>query len=387
MRVVNISFSKIQRPHLLLFGIWALLQVFFFVNFGLVTTVGEPPKYIEQARNMLDTGQFTSSNFWLYYTEIFFIMIAIKLKLGWFFVVAVHLAFSLWAQFTLYRFSARLFQPQTALCISLLFLANFPMHQYNVFLQTESLFFSFSILFTAYLLQSKELTTKSIIIIVCTLAVLSITRPTGLLFIPATVLYLFFRFFSSFSMFKKILIVAGSSVVFLFLLNKALSSGGELNFILPYLNEHIICGVPTIDHVLDTHRVDEGNSLYGLLHYITHHFGQFCKMTFYRSKAFLGLTRTYFSTGHNLFLVVFYYSIFILALAGMGWWRRNQPHALLFFILHILATWGTVILTCDDWHNRFFLTISPWLFLLAAPVIRFINKRTQGLLNSKIQND
>jgi hypothetical protein len=113
----------------------------------------------------------------------------------------------------------------------------------------------------------------------------------------------------------------------------------------------------------------DGDSIYGLFYYIVHNFGQFSRMAFLRSRAFFGLLRTYYGTGHNVYLAAFFYPQYIAALLSIKWWLKNNPYRFLFLSCCILMTWGTTLLTCDDWHNRWFLSISPFLIILGLPAI------------------
>ena len=368
MKPADLSSILFRKDRLIIFLVWLIIHCLFLWKQGIVTT-GESEKYIIQARLMLDAGHVSSPNYWLYFTQIFVIMIAILFKLGWVFVISIQFIVHLWAIFSFYKLAGNIFSQTPALLVTLLFLLNYPMHEFNVYLQTESLFYSLSIIFTTWLLQIKKLSLRNIPVLLFMLALLSITRPTGILFVPAGFLYLFFHFFRNISTGRKILIVSVISVAFLFVLNMAIGIGGDLDFMLPYYDERIICGVPTLYHFVDIKTAPDGNSIYGLLYYISHNFGQFIRLVLLRSKAFFGLMRTYFSTGHNIFLAVYFYPVYAMVLAGLKWWIRQNPHYLLYFSTIILITWGTVSLTCDDWHNRFFLTISPWLLLLTLPAL------------------
>jgi hypothetical protein len=42
--------------------------------------------------------------------------------------------------------------------------------------------------------------------------------------------------------------------------------------------------------------------------------------------------------------------------------RRKNPY-LLYILSVIFLFWMTAVLTCDDWHNRFVLTVTPFIFL------------------------
>ena len=52
--------------------------------------------------------------------------------------------------------------------------------------------------------------------------------------------------------------------------------------------------------------------------------------------------------------------VFGLPLAAVEW------VSLAYLLTLILLTWMTVILTCDDWNHRVFLSISPYVILLAT---------------------
>jgi len=161
------------------------------------------------------------------------------------------------------------------------------------------------------------------------------------------------------------------------ILNAALGSGGEYDFILPFISENIICGVPSFSDLRNFQHDSYENSVYGLLSYIIGHFPQFMKLCWLRSIAFWGLVRNYFSNSHNIFLGIFFYPVYVFSIYQVISGFRKNKTASIYFISIITLYWLTVMLTCDDWHNRFFLTISPYLILLAAPVItKFIRKYT-----------
>jgi hypothetical protein len=204
---------------------------------------------------------------------------------------------------------------------------------------------------------------------VLSLALICITRPTGLLCIPATFLYLFFGHFKVISTKLKLLITAAITLIFLFVLNAALGIGGGFDFMLPYLDEHIICGVPTLHHPENVKTAPNGNSIYGLLYYISHNFGQFIRLALLRSKAFFGLMRDYFNVRHNIFLALFFYPFYVLTILSVKWWLKNNLYQFLYLSGLVILTWSTTMLTCDDWHNRWFLSISTWLIFLSLPAL------------------
>jgi 4-amino-4-deoxy-L-arabinose transferase-like glycosyltransferase len=359
---------------LLILILWVIVQGIFFYRNGIILH-GEPEKYIYQANHLLTKGTLSSSNFWLYSTQIFLIAFAFKTSLGFGFVLIVQLLANLAATFAVFEFARKIFNVRVAIIHAGLLILNFPLQDFNTYMQTDSLFYSFTIIFACYLFSLEKLTPGNVARMLAFLFLICVTRPTGLLFIPPTFLFLFYKFFRSISVFYKTVLVVIVGAGFLFFLNAALGSGGELDFMLPFRDERIICGVPTLPGFIPIKTADDGNSLYGLMYYIFHNPGQFLRLAALRTKAFFLLTRPYFSNGHNFFLISYFYPIFILAVLGIRYWVKHNPYLLMYCVSAILMMWITVILTCDDWHNRFFLTIVPYFNFLSLPFFYNLTRR------------
>ncbi|MBC7950117.1 MAG: hypothetical protein H7Y42_19695 [Chitinophagaceae bacterium] len=364
-----------SHKHEILLGLcWLVVQAVLFYQHGIQTDY-EARKYIEEADRIIDTGRVSTPNFWLYSVQIFLIAAAKTLNTGYLSVVFIHWILNIIATWALYKFASRWANKLTGLVIALLFIINLPMQTFNSFLQTESLFFSFTILFSCYLLSLQRLAVRNFLAVLAFLILISFTRPTGLLWIPCTFLYLFFRFFRNFSVLIKIGITIVATIGFLFFLNAALGSGGELDFMLPFRDERIICGVPTLSQFVEIKTSDNPNSIGGLLYYVTHNAEQFFRLAWLRTKAFFGLARDYYSKGHNLYLHVYFYILYLLALIGIRGWVRMNKHLLIYCLSLIFLTWASVILTCDDWHNRFFLSVVPYIYILSIPAVKQITEK------------
>jgi len=359
---------------------WISMQAFLFFRFGIESEF-EARKYIEQADLLLTTGSVSHPSMWLYSIQIFLIAAAKQLNTGFISVVAVQLLFNALATWSLYRLFIRLSNPMTAFICVLLFILNFPFQLFNVFLFTESLFYSFTILLSCYLLQLTSLTRQNVIVILLFLLLICFTRPSGLLWLPCVFLYLFLRFFRSIPILLKGLLILSVTIIFAILLNKAVGSGGELDFILPFREEHIICGVPT--YTGSNGSTEDANSLQGIMNYIIQHPRQFGRLAWLRTQAFAGMVRPYFSSGHNIYLVLYFFPLYILLIASLrNWWRTNRP-ILIYCLALITVTWGTVILTCDDWHNRFFLSIVPYIYILTLPALQKIISKAGTYFSKK----
>lgn len=237
---------------------------------------------------------------------------------------------------------------------------------YNVHLFTESVFFSFSILFSFYLFSVKKLTVTFTAFLLAALAFLSFTRPTGILFIPATIFFLIFRFGRRKALFIFCTTTVVGLIAFYFLLNAALGSGGEFDFLLPYIEEHIICGVPTVQQPNNLRLPVNKNSVEGLWHVMTNNSSLFLRLAKERFLAFWGVQRQFFSVGHNLFVALYFYPLYLFILLGLRRLLRNRLPQTVFIITYIFLVMLTVLLSCDEWHNRFIYSIFPFLLLMAA---------------------
>ncbi len=151
--------------------------------------------------------------------------------------------------------------------VTFLFIAMFYYQLYNVHLFTESLYFSFGIIYTYLLFSIPNLSVKNILLLVFGLSVLYFTRPTGLFFIPSTIVFILFKFYRKKALLLLSIFITSGIILLYFLLNFALKSGGEFDFLLPFSHEIIICGVPTIQGQNNIRVPLEKNSVEGLMVY------------------------------------------------------------------------------------------------------------------------
>jgi hypothetical protein len=198
------------------------------------------------------------------------------------------------------------------------------------------------------------------------IVILCFTRPTGIFFAFATVLYLF-------GLLKKLngrlrwLSLASLLVLILLVVNQLMQSGEAIDMIAPLKEGHIICDVPTA-FVASDPTPSTDRSLRGLFIYISHHKGMFLHLAVQKTKAFFGLTRSFYSTGHNIFISLYFYSLYLLIILGLILKGKRFPLSYVYCISLILTFWMAVVLSCDEWHNRFFLTLTPFLIITALAV-------------------
>jgi hypothetical protein len=357
------------RPKALLCTLWLLVNAFLLLKNGIVTS-GEAEKYIRQAHQFVSTGSLESSNFRFYFIPIGLLSICIKLRLSFAWMVALQLALNGLATLFFYKTVTQLFPDgKTAFIATILLLFNLPYQAYNSFLQTESIFQSISLLLVCLMARTKQPSAGQVGIMLFSVLVLSVTRPNGLLYWPIVWSFICFATLRKRPAWVQLSCLGLGFALFVVLLNLAMGSGGELDFILPFREQHIICGVPTFYRPDTVATPPEDNSVRGLFDYIFHHFGLFIRLALLKSRYFWGLYRDYFSGLHNLYLIIYFYPPAIAASISLAWWRRHRQPALFCLLAPVLLTWIMVILTCDDWQNRVYLGVSPFLLILGLPIL------------------
>jgi hypothetical protein len=173
--------------------------------------------------------------------------------------------------------------------------------------------------------------------------------------------------------------IVGGLTLFYFLLNAVLNSGGEFDFLLPYIEEHVICGVPTIQQAHNIAIPVNKNSVEGLWYIIKNNDNLFLRLAKERFIAFWGVLRPFYSLGHNLFIAAYFYTLYVFVLWGLRRMFRYYLPQTVFLLTYIFLIMLTVLLSCDEWHNRFIFSILPFLLLLA--VGPFIKKEAQSTIN------
>jgi hypothetical protein len=344
---------------------WILVQFFLLRHFGIVTGY-EAKKYIVEADIFLQHGTYSTPNFLFYSTEILLIAGCKTLGLGFGGVVVVQLVANAASTVFFYRLIRQLTsKANVAFFFTLALIGMFYYQLYNVHLFTESLYFSVSIMFFYRLCRIRHLRLSTYVEIVAFLLLLYFTRPVGLFFVPAVFVFLVLKFYRK----KAALLfsVAGAVLLlcFVILLNFGMSSGGEFNFLLPYVEGQVICGVPSPNRNAISVPVEQ-NSVQGLFYLVTHYSGLFFTLFFQRLVAFFGVIRPFYSLQHNLFVALFFYPCYLLAVIGI---RRNfatkkaELTALLLLVFFSALTAG---LSCDEWHNRFIYAVLPLIMIIAS---------------------
>ncbi len=363
------TFNPGFKNKAMLLLLWGIVQFSILFTHG-INTEGEALRFIQEANKMDNLEAFSSPVYFLYLIEILLIYIKLTFSLSFHFIVAIQLIMNLAAVSVFKKFVDNLYQSEkvSIIATSLLILC-IPYQFFNSYIYTESFFFSLSIIFSCYLLSRKKITWKELLIITAGLVLLCITRPTGIFFAGATFVWFFFNVFHSFSIVRKLSIFFLVMLILLFFVNFIMGNGHGVNVLTPFKAEHVICDVPTIIKQTEID-ANEDNSIIGLVIYILKHPMQFTRLAYLKTLAFFGLNRTYFSFLHNLFTDTYFYSLYLLIFAGMIQWKKTELKYFIFHLSLIFIFWMAVVFSCDEWNNRFFLTLTPFLILMALPTIQ-----------------
>jgi len=360
-----------QKKNFYLTSLWLLVQTLILVTSG-INTSGEAERVIREANNLQTLGHFSSSAFYMYFSEIALVyFLHLKLGLSYAFIVFIQLLLNFTALIYFYKFMCWFYQSKKlALIGAILLICCFPYQIYNSSLYTESIFFSLVIIFSCKLLTEKSFKIKNVLVLLFLMVLLMLTRPTAIFVLGATCVYIYFFFSKNLQIFWRIIIFLSLCTGSLLLLNFLVVESSSkvrgdfgIDILEPFRYEHIICGVPTLKNEFALKTVDKSNSLNGLLFYILHNFDQFSRLAFLKTKAFFGLQRSFYSTSHNIFLALYFYPLYAFCLLTFFKFRQKTPKAFIYFIALILFLWVCVICSCDEWHSRFFLTLTPFWIL------------------------
>jgi hypothetical protein len=345
-------------------GLWIIVQALLLVVYGIKTN-GEALRIIRESENLSTHGSFSTPLYFMYLVEILLVSLKTGIGTGFGFIILIHLIVNLIALHLFYKFLTAFYKSEKIafLACSALILC-LPYQLYNTFIYTESLFFSLGIVYSCLLLGTRKLKQGRFAVLSILLLVLCFTRPAGLFFFAATMIYAFVRAAGYFSLSKRMLYLFLCMLPAVFILNFMMGSGDGIDVLIPFREEHVICEVPSnITNQPENNAT--GNSITGLVAYLTDHPGQFVKLSILRSEAFFGLYRSFYSDVHNTFLMGFFYSLYLMIILAVIKWRKQVPVELIYIFSLVAVFWLSVIFSCDEWHNRFFLTLTPFLIMAA----------------------
>ena len=358
------AMNRLSTQSLLLL-LWVFIQSYLY-SANYVLTELEATKYIREATNLLQGTGLSSWGYLFYLTEISIIGLFkfFGINIQW--VVAVHLLINLSATYYLRKAILDCTNHQTANIGTAAFIIFLPIQQFNFQLQTESIFLSLIIFHTYYSIQTIRGEKNSILKLFIIQAFLIFTRPPGILWLLPTS-YVAYKYLQRVTNNKSLKWIGLLLVLTTILATDyILQNSNQLNLLLPFQNQSIICGVPSQLGSGITESSADPNSILGLLLYLKDNFGNFLKLSAQKASSFFFLYRPYYSKIHNLFLICWITPIYFLALAATWSYRKNYRAAINLCIIAIGVTFLMVVFSCDDWHNRFALSVFSYFIILSS---------------------
>ncbi|MEO7767192.1 MAG: hypothetical protein ABIS01_07190, partial [Ferruginibacter sp.] len=106
--------------------------------------------------------------------------------------------------------------------------------------------------------------------------------------------------------------------------------------------------------------------------YLTHNFSHFLHFTAIKLQYFFFMTRPYYSKAHNYFLLSNTITIYFLMIIFLFIKKIKFDKAIVFFLISTITVYTlTIIVQCDDYQNRFILSIFPFFVIFAAKTLEY----------------
>lgn len=364
--------NSFNPPTWKMYGIVALLWLFFqliwYVCFGFHFDL-EAEKYIGEAQYVLANHRFSVGRFLFYSSTIFVIAFAYATKLGPYGALFIIMAINLACYLYFYKALCRLFKNAVVALLPIIFLLGFwPYQSWTLYLYTEALFYSAVMGLFAQLCLFNNLTVRYLVATIAWLLLLVLSRPLGILFAPPVLLFFFFKLTGR----QKLYFVGAVALALValnYIVQVVFTTTSDWNMQRALTEGDIICDVPGTP-AEGLRLTNHPNQLYRLFYYVTHNVTHFAGLALTRLRYFFFMVRPYYSAFHNAYLLAYLFLLYGSVLAGIKQIATFFPNPLLsFMLLSILLFALTIAVQCDDYHNRFFLTLMPFFAVMAVAVI------------------
>lgn len=344
--------------------LFLLIQVALFLWFGVRTPV-DSEMYIQDAQVWLkgsvpDEGR---SIWYAGYSLLLALIFLLKGSLQE--MVYLQIAFSGIAAYCVYGITKEIYRSKLQAFIAVfLYIGWFKIHQWNMYIYTESLFTSFCIICFYFLIKSKK--TWHYMLTGALLVFTFFIRPSGFAFFAGLLIYAAsFVLKGNFSKKSKLVFVSAGLILTLLILNKMLGFYlSDSDYYLPviiYPNESLGISAPHDLRIPD----QDLAPLVRLLLYMVYNPLYFLKLALIKTVLFLGHVKPYYSLAHNLLIGLVLYPLYAMAVYGFKFFPENRLEH--FWIAgYVFTQTTTVALLTENWDGRFLLPVLPFVFILAS---------------------
>ncbi|MGZ5222025.1 MAG: hypothetical protein ACXWC7_18210, partial [Chitinophagaceae bacterium] len=355
-----------NRDYLMVVAMWVVAELLLFGKFGFYFQM-EAEKYVSEANFILQNQHLSQGRYLFYLTTILIIALSISMKIGLYGAVFIIMTINLAGYLYFFKALKKVFYSRLPAFLVILFLLSFwPYQTWSLFLYTECLFYSLVMFLFSRLLLFEKMDLKFLGSTFLILALVIISRPLGILFVFPVLFFLYFHLTR-----RQKIFFFGVVILAFFLLGWVVqvvfTTTPDWNMQRAFLEENIICDMPVTVSNSQLELSDHPNQLYRLFFYVTHNFSHFSELALTRLKYFFLNTRPYYSSLHNAYLLISLFFIYACIMIGIRSIQRTFPTAILAFIFSVIFFFALAIaFQCDDYHNRFFLTLMPLLTVLAV---------------------
>lgn len=350
-------------------GLWLFFQLLWFFMLGVHFEL-EAEKYIDQATHLLNNHRLSEVRYLFYFSTT--AVIAINQLLGWGLYGALITIMAVNLISYLYFFKALYFLFQNrffAWGVVFLLLSFWPYQSWSLYLYTECFFYSAVLLLLSRLILFRQVDFRFLATTALLLLLVVISRPLGVLLVFPALLFIFFKLSKKQKLIFGVAALAGL-LLFNYVVQIVFTTTSDWNLEKTMTEGDIICNIPGPTAGQKLHLAQHPNQLYQLAYYVMHNTGHFVQLAFTRLRYFFTMVRDYYSPFHNVYLVVYLATIYVSLLAGAKKILRVLPASLSVFMLSTIILFSlTIALQCDDYHNRFILTLMPFFFTMTAIVV------------------
>lgn len=374
----------IKYPYLTIALIWFLIQFLIFTKYGIVTEL-EAKKYVDAGKYLLVNGSFPEKKYIFY--ALTPLLIAFNLKIGFGIIgsVLMQLFLNFLSTILFYKICLQLTKNiLSALIVTILLICLVPYQIWNVYLYTESIFFSCIIIFLYLLLKYFSYTKfnakkiKLIILLPISFVAILAARPFGVLFIPALILMMVIQAKKRFMPLAILFIIAASYIMYVSL-NRAFSGSVDWNAMVSNINGHIICDIRDDRYASDNLLLlTSGNPVDQLLYYVVNNPKHFIILSAERMFAFFNITRSYYSFWNNCYLTLSMIIVYGSMLLGLKTFYKVLYPFRLFILLSIGIYTLATTLQCDDYHSRFIMALYPFFLIIGSFGIKHLIEEVNG---------
>lgn len=368
----DIPSQQEKKGLIILLVVFCIVQTLLFLKFGVVTQ-NEAAKYVSEGTLLATEGKLSHIKYFFYIPVISLVWLCKTLHISLFFAVLIQVILSGIAQFCFYKLCRSLTNYKAAFITSLFLALFFPLQSWNFHLYSDSILISLSLVYLWFFYQyDRYQLSRHLLLALGVLILITFSRPHGLLFIPPAILYLVFRKQSR----KTLLVNMGICVLLTGLMFLAalviFSGGGDMDAMKPFIEEHIICFVPTATGNSNLTLINSGSQMYDLWYYIIHNPLHFLKLTGLKILSFFNLTRPWYTPVNNYLLIALMVPLYTSFLFGLKKFiKANRSFALLVIGLLLLYPFG-MTLQCDDWHSRFTMAIIGALLCISCYSVNWL---------------